>query len=100
MIFLVLWSTYVTVQYILITHTEYDNCKYIEEIGSSEESGKDWSDLEAEAAEADKTQGYFEDEYTRGKGGSKGSRPGPSSSAYRDKDRGSSSKSKSKRSVA
>lgn len=58
------------------------------DIGSSEESGKDWSDLEAEAAEADKAGGHFEDEYTRSKGsGSK--RPHPSSSsssAFRRRD--------------
>lgn len=52
---------------------------------SSEESGKDWSDLEAEAAEADKNQrGGFEDEYTRSKGhGSSGpsKRPAHSSSS-------------------
>jgi hypothetical protein len=29
------------------------------ELGSSEESGKDWSDLEAEAAEADKEDTKF-----------------------------------------
>lgn len=30
-----------------------------EELGSSEESGKDWSDLEAEAAEEDKHRGQY-----------------------------------------
>lgn len=35
------------------------------ELGSSEESGKDWSDLEREAAEADRERNDFEDEYTK-----------------------------------
>ena len=38
-----------------------------EELGSSEESGKDWSDLEKEAAEADKERSDFKDEYTERK---------------------------------
>lgn len=45
-----------------------------EELGSSEESGKDWSDLEREAAEADRENLDFEDEYSKGK-----KRPGGSS---------------------
>ncbi|ODM94648.1 FACT complex subunit spt16 [Orchesella cincta] len=71
-----------------------------EDLGSSEESGKDWSDLEAEAAEADKTHKYFEDEYTNsrapgsGPPGPPGKRPGPPSSSF--KDRGSSSSKKHK----
>lgn len=43
-----------------------------EELGSSEESGKDWSDLEREAAEEDKERTDFQDEYAdkkRKKGG-------------------------------
>jgi hypothetical protein len=32
-------------------------------LASSEESGKDWSDLEREAAEADKERSDFQDEY-------------------------------------
>ena len=43
-----------------------------EELASSEESGKDWSDLEREAAEADKELGDFQDEYAEG---NKGKRP-------------------------
>ncbi|GAB6025748.1 splicing associated factor Dre4 [Chamberlinius hualienensis] len=39
------------------------------ELGTSEESGKDWSELEEEAAEADKERQDFTDEYTRGKKG-------------------------------
>lgn len=39
----------------------------IVDLGSSEESGKDWSDLEREAAEADKQLNDFEDEYTKQK---------------------------------
>lgn len=35
------------------------------DIGSSEESGKDWSELEEEAARADREHGEFEDEYTK-----------------------------------
>ncbi|KAK7862745.1 hypothetical protein R5R35_002513 [Gryllus longicercus] len=42
-----------------------------EELGSSEESGKDWSDLEREAAEADKELTNFEDEYANSKKGGK-----------------------------
>ncbi|KAJ8681349.1 hypothetical protein QAD02_017136 [Eretmocerus hayati] len=39
-----------------------------EELGSSEESGKDWSDLEREAAEEDKERGDdFGDDYSKGK---------------------------------
>ena len=43
-------------------------------MASSEESGKDWSDLEREAAEADKEHNDFQDEYAEGKKGIK--RPG------------------------
>lgn len=46
--------------------------------GSSDESGKDWSDLEREAAEADRENANFQDEYSRGRGGSKKSAPPPS----------------------
>ncbi|CAG2163756.1 unnamed protein product [Oppiella nova] len=44
-------------------------------LGSSEESGKDWSELEEEAAAADKTHSDFVDDYTqrKGKGGGGGS---------------------------
>ncbi|CAG2180537.1 unnamed protein product [Oppiella nova] len=44
-------------------------------LGSSEESGKDWSELEEEAAAADKTHSDFVDDYTqrKGKGGVGGS---------------------------
>lgn len=65
----------------------------LEEAGSSEESGKDWSDLEAEAAEADKNQKYFEDEYTTKRGGGGGGSK-PSSSSYRGHGGHSSSSSK------
>ncbi|KAL0272878.1 UNVERIFIED_CONTAM: hypothetical protein PYX00_005698 [Menopon gallinae] len=50
-----------------------------EELGSSEESGKDWSDLEREAAEADRENVSFEDEYSKGK-----KRTG---SSYKDRDK-------------
>lgn len=35
----------------------------IEELGSEEESGKDWSDLEREAAEEDKNYGNKEESF-------------------------------------
>lgn len=40
-----------------------------EELGSSEESGKDWSDLEREAAEEDKERGddRYRDDYNSSK---------------------------------
>ncbi|XP_071546474.1 FACT complex subunit spt16-like [Panulirus ornatus] len=47
--------------------SEISDSEYSEDLGSSEESGKDWSDLEREAAEADKQLGDFEDEYTKQK---------------------------------
>ncbi|RWS25593.1 FACT complex subunit spt16-like protein [Leptotrombidium deliense] len=48
--------------------TESDSASE-EELGSSEESGKDWSELEEEARKADKDQGdNFQDEYTKRKG--------------------------------
>ncbi|CAG0919160.1 unnamed protein product [Notodromas monacha] len=40
-----------------------------EDMGSDEESGKDWSDLEREAAEDDRHRRDFEDEYSKGKPG-------------------------------
>ncbi|KAF4519024.1 hypothetical protein B566_EDAN009787 [Ephemera danica] len=55
-----------------------------EELGSSEESGKDWSDLEAEAAEADKEDAKFNDDYptnTRDRNRPVGSKGGHSSSS-------------------
>lgn len=60
------------------------NCKitYLleEELGSSDESGKDWSDLEREAAEEDRDRNDFQDEYSKKKSGSSGSRFNSSSS--------------------
>lgn len=47
-----------------------------EELASSEESGKDWSDLEREAAEADKERSDFQDEYAGSDKKVKGKRPG------------------------
>jgi hypothetical protein len=47
-----------------------------EELASSEESGKDWSDLEREAAEADKERSDFQDEYAGSHKKGKGKRPG------------------------
>jgi hypothetical protein len=47
-----------------------------EELASSEESGKDWSDLEREAAEADKEHGDFQDEYAGSDKKGKGKQPG------------------------
>lgn len=52
-----------------------------EELGSSDESGKDWSDLEREAAEEDRGLNDFQDEYSKKKSGSSsGSRFNSSSS--------------------
>jgi len=51
-----------------------------EELGSSDESGKDWSDLEREAAEEDRDRNDFQDEYSKKKMGSSGSRFNSSSS--------------------
>ncbi|XP_064111889.1 FACT complex subunit spt16-like isoform X4 [Macrobrachium nipponense] len=63
-----------------------------EDLGSSEESGKDWSDLEREAAEADKEHVDFEDEYSKSnkkKGGfdkySKRFKNKPSAKSVKDK---------------
>ncbi|XP_050429833.1 FACT complex subunit spt16-like isoform X2 [Adelges cooleyi] len=63
-----------------------------EELGSSDESGKDWSDLEREAAEEDRDRNEFQDEYS--KKNSSGSRFSSSSSHKKrssDKHRHSSS---------
>jgi len=63
-------------------------------LGSSEESGKDWSDLEAEAAEADRHNNIYEEDVGRSRPGHKGGlkRPGMSSSSGRDRDRDKKSK--------
>lgn len=57
-----------------------------EELGSSEESGKDWSDLEREAAEEDKERGEdrFHDDYnsSKKKKGSRKHSPSPSKDRY------------------
>lgn len=55
------FSTHIAI-FCLIPFTE-------EELGSSEESGKDWSDLEREAAEEDKERGddRFRDDYNSSK---------------------------------
>lgn len=46
----------------------YFFCLTEEELGSSEESGKDWSDLEREAAEEDKERGEdYRDDYSSSK---------------------------------
>ncbi|KAK4019969.1 hypothetical protein OUZ56_001967 [Daphnia magna] len=58
--------------------------------GSSDESGKDWSDLEREAAEADRENVNFEDEYSRSRGG-KGAAP-PTSKREHSSSKPSSSK--------
>ncbi|XP_063216502.1 FACT complex subunit spt16 isoform X2 [Bacillus rossius redtenbacheri] len=61
-----------------------------DELGSSEESGKDWSDLEREAAEADKEVTDFKDEYSDAKGKKRpgGDRPSPSKHHRSEKGRG------------
>lgn len=55
-------------------------------MGSSEESGKDWSDLEREAAEEDKERGEdrFHDDYnsSKKKKGSRKHSPSPSKDRY------------------
>lgn len=53
---------------IYIFWTNYFNSE--EELGSSDESGKDWSDLEREAAEEDRDRNEFQDEYSKKKSGS------------------------------
>ncbi|XP_050429872.1 FACT complex subunit spt16-like isoform X2 [Adelges cooleyi] len=50
-----------------------------EELGSSDESGKDWSDLEREAAEEDRDRSEFQDEYSKKKMSSGGRFPSSSS---------------------
>lgn len=63
----------------LYINKAFISLKYLSpDLGSSEESGKDWSDLEREAAEADRERNDFEDEYTKQKKGGKGK-------SYRDK---------------
>jgi len=47
----------------MLIHSCLCSCYSEEELASSEESGKDWSDLEREAAEADKERRDFQDEY-------------------------------------
>ena len=54
-----------------------------EELGSSEESGKDWSDLEREAAEEDKDRKDFQDEYAD----SKNKKGPPERSSHRSPDK-------------
>merc|ERR1719228_1379778 len=61
-----------------------DEEAYSDELGSDESSGKDWSDLEAEAAEDDRDRGNDEEEERRGK---KSSSHGASSAARREKER-------------
>jgi hypothetical protein len=55
-----------------------------EELGSSDESGKDWSDLEREAAEEDRerAQGGFQDDYSSRKGAPVGSKRNNSNDKY------------------
>uniref|UniRef100_A0A0N7ZCU8 FACT complex subunit n=1 Tax=Scylla olivacea TaxID=85551 RepID=A0A0N7ZCU8_SCYOL len=72
-----------------------DSEEYSEDLGSSEESGKDWSDLEREAAEADRERNEFEDEYTKQKKGGSGYRLNRKPSMKSGKDRHMSNKHKS-----
>ncbi|XP_076655949.1 FACT complex subunit spt16-like isoform X3 [Halictus rubicundus] len=72
-----------------------------EELGSSEESGKDWSDLEREAAEEDKERGdeQFRDDYnsSKKKKSNRKHSPSPSKDRHNSKHKSSSSsKDKSK----
>ncbi|XP_047357089.1 FACT complex subunit spt16 isoform X1 [Vespa velutina] len=70
-----------------------------EELGSSEESGKDWSDLEREAAEEDKErgEGRYRDDYnsSKKKKSSRRQSPSPAKDRHNSKHK-SSSNSKSK----
>lgn len=68
-----------------------------DDLGSSEESGKDWSDLEREAAEEDKERGEgFPDDYSSSKNKkSRGSHSSPSKDRHNSRHK-SSSNSKSK----
>ncbi|XP_045119023.1 FACT complex subunit spt16-like [Portunus trituberculatus] len=77
-----------------------DSEEYSEDLGSSEESGKDWSDLEREAAEADRERNEFEDEYTKQKKGSSGYRLNRKPSMKSGKDRHMSNKHKSSKHVS
>merc|ERR1719474_216414 len=63
-----------------------------DELGSDESSGKDWSDLEAEAAEDDRDRGRDEEARERGKGGG-----GGSSAARREKERRDKQREKERR---
>lgn len=56
-----------------------------EDLGSSEESGKDWSELEEEAAIADRERDEFQDEYTKKPGLKPGSGLKPSSGKHHGK---------------
>jgi len=60
-------------------------CLPEEELGSSEESGKDWSDLEREAAEEDKERGEdrYRDDYSSSKKKKANRRQSPSPSKDR-----------------
>lgn len=58
---------------------EEDDSISEQDLGTSEESGKDWSELEEEAREADKNHRDYEDDSIRKK---KGGGPGPSSSRH------------------
>lgn len=60
-------------------------CFIEEELGSSEEEGKDWSDLEREAAEEDKERGEdrFRDDYNSSKKKKSNRRQSPSPSKDR-----------------
>ncbi|EEB10631.1 FACT complex subunit SPT16, putative [Pediculus humanus corporis] len=83
-----------------LSEASEDSDSYASDLGSSEDSGKDWSDLEREAAEADRENDNFEDEYSKGK--KRGSsykeksshKSSPMKSKDRDKDRHSSKSSK------
>ncbi|XP_066591471.1 FACT complex subunit spt16 isoform X2 [Prorops nasuta] len=69
-----------------------------EELGSSEESGKDWSDLEREAAEEDKERGEdrYHDDYSSSKKNKSDRRDSPSSKdRHATKHKNSASKGKS-----
>merc|ERR1719432_620102 len=66
-----------------------------EELGSDQSSGKDWSDLEAEAAEDDRDRGR--DEENEARRGGKSSSGGGSSAARREKERRDKQREKERR---
>ncbi|CAG9771670.1 unnamed protein product [Ceutorhynchus assimilis] len=76
--------------------TDESDASLDDELGSDEESGKDWSDLEREAAEEDRERVYDGFEDRKGRPGGGGGKPFPSKD--RSKEKSSSKHSSSNRS--